>query len=105
MSIVLHPFRRKNPPARIPKTAFSDPYFFTNTKYRIIDKSGLLNMNGLISHQSMNLIAGCGEALWTRWNFTTLHVWDNRSTSRRMLKKSVQQGRSERRGEAYASVR
>jgi len=34
-----------------------------------------------------------------------LHVWDNRSTPRRMLKKAVQQGRSERRGEAYASVR
>jgi hypothetical protein len=27
--------------------------------------------------------------------FTSLHVWDNRSRSRRMLKKAVQQGRSE----------
>jgi hypothetical protein len=30
---------------------------------------------------------------------------NNRGTSRRMLKKAVQQGPSERRGEAYASVR
>ena len=34
-------------------------------------------------------------------NFDGLHVWDKRRTPRRMLKKSVQQGRSERRGEAY----
>ena len=31
--------------------------------------------------------------------FYGLYVWDNRSTPRRMLKKAVQQGRSERRGE------
>jgi hypothetical protein len=30
------------------------------------------------------------------------HVWDNRRTARRMLKKAGQQGRSERRGEAYS---
>jgi hypothetical protein len=34
-----------------------------------------------------------------------LHSWHNGRTSGRMLKKTVQQGRSERRGEAYASVR
>jgi hypothetical protein len=34
-----------------------------------------------------------------RRNFTGLHVWDNRYTPCRMLKKAVQQGRSERRGE------
>jgi hypothetical protein len=32
-------------------------------------------------------------------NFIGLFVWDNRSIPRRMLKKVVQQGRSERRGE------
>jgi hypothetical protein len=32
-------------------------------------------------------------------NFIGLYVWDNRSIPRRMLKKVVQQGRSERRGE------
>jgi len=33
------------------------------------------------------------------------HMCHNVRTTRRMLKKAVQQGRSERRGEAYASVR
>ena len=50
-------------------------------------------------------LAGCGNTLWTCRNFIVQHVWNNRGTSRRMLKKAVQQGRSERRGEAYISVR
>ena len=33
-------------------------------------------------------IAGCGITLWACRNFTGLHVRDNRSTPRRMLKKS-----------------
>jgi hypothetical protein len=37
--------------------------------------------------------------------FNGSHVWDAKTFSRRMLKKAVQRGRSERRGEAYASVR
>jgi hypothetical protein len=45
-------------------------------------------------------LAGYGKTLWAHRNFTDLHVWDNRSTPRRMLKKAVQQGRSERRGES-----
>ena len=98
MPIVLHPFRRKNPRARIPETTFPDPYLFTDTEHRIIDDTlSLFNL--------MNLLAGCGKALWAHRNFTALHVWDNRSISSRVLKKPVQQGRSERRGEAYASVR
>ena len=44
-------------------------------------------------------LAGSGKALWGRRSFTFLHVWDNKSTPRRMLKKAVQQGRSKRRGE------
>jgi hypothetical protein len=40
-----------------------------------------------------------------RQNFTVPYVLDNRRTARRMLKMAVQQGRSERSGEAYASVR
>ena len=60
MHIVLNPFRRKNPPARIRETTFPDPYFFTDTEHTIINNVlALLNTNGLISHQSMNLIAGC----------------------------------------------
>jgi hypothetical protein len=40
-----------------------------------------------------------------RQNFTGPNIWDNGRTPCRMLKKAVQQGRSKRRGEAYASVR
>ena len=98
MPVVLHPFHLKNPLARIPETAFPDPYFFTGTEHRIIDDAlRLFNL--------MNLLAGCGKALWAHRNFTALHVWDNRSISSRVLKKPVQQGRSERRGKAYAAVR
>jgi hypothetical protein len=39
------------------------------------------------------------------WKPNGPYVLENRTVSRRMLKKFVQQGRSERRGEAYASVR
>ena len=98
MPVLLHFFRLKNPPARIPETTFPDPYLFTDTEHRIIDDTlSLFNL--------MNLLAGCGKALWAHRNFTALHVCDNRSISSRVLKKPVQQGRSERRGEAYASVR
>ena len=98
MLVALDPFRRKSPPARIRETKFPDLYFFTGTEHRIIDDAlRLFNL--------MNLLAGCGKALWAHRNFTALHIWDNRNTSRRMLKKAVQQGRSERRGEAYAAVR
>ena len=98
MPVVLHPFHRKNPLARIPETAFPDPYFFTDTEHRIIDDAlRLFNL--------MNLLAGCGKALWAHRNFTALHVWDNRSILNRVHKKPVQQGRSERRGKAYAAVR
>jgi len=60
MPVALHAFCRKNPRAPIPETAFPDPYLFTDTEHRIIDKSGLLNTNGLISHQSSNLLERLG---------------------------------------------
>ena len=66
MPVVLHPFRRKSPRARIPETAFPDPYFFTGTEHRIIDESGLLNTNGLISHQSSNLLEQLGGIMERR---------------------------------------
>jgi len=44
-------------------------------------------------------VAGCGKTIVARWKFNGSHVEDNRRTPRRMLKRAVQQGRSERRGE------
>ena len=43
-----------------------------------------------------------GKTLWACWNFTRLHVCDNKNPPCRMLKKAVQQGRSKRRGDAYS---
>jgi hypothetical protein len=50
-------------------------------------------------------VAGCGETrlmlkIWLEFSVRREH-----QNNVRMLKKAVQQGRSERRGEAYASVR
>ena len=42
--------------------------------------------------------------MWKGKNFTGPHVWNNRRMPGRMLKNAAQQGRSKRRGEAYASV-
>jgi len=38
-------------------------------------------------------LAGCGKTIVVRQNFTDLHIWNNGGTPRRMLRKSVQQGR------------
>ena len=43
--------------------------------------------------------------MWTGQYFTGPHVWNNKKTPGRMLKKAAQQGRSKRRGDAHASVR
>jgi hypothetical protein len=59
----------------------------------------------LSSNTILLLLAGCGKTIVARWKFNRLHVYGNRRMPRRMLKKAVQQGRSEQRGEAYASVR
>jgi len=37
--------------------------------------------------------------MWARQKPNGLHVWGKRTGSRRLFKKAVQQGRSERRGE------
>ena len=64
MPVLLHFFRLKNPPARIPETAFPDPYFFTDTEHAIVDDiPTLLNKNGLTSHQSPNLLERVGEII------------------------------------------
>lgn len=54
---IVDELRRKNPRARIPETAFPEPYLLTETENTIIDDIlELLNKNGLTSHQSMNLL-------------------------------------------------
>ena len=54
---IITEFRRKNPRASIPQTAFPEPYLLTETENKIIDDIlELLNKNGLTSHQSMNLL-------------------------------------------------
>jgi hypothetical protein len=54
-------FRKKNPRASIPETAFPEPYLLTEAEHTIIDDMlELLNKNGLTSHQSLNLL----ERLW-----------------------------------------
>ncbi|MEP6960204.1 MAG: hypothetical protein ABI980_15875 [Nitrospirota bacterium] len=67
MPVVLHPFRCKNPRARIPETVFPEPYLLTDTENTIIDDIlALLNKNGLTSHQSMNLLERLGGIIAAR---------------------------------------
>ena len=58
-----------------------------------------------VGQRAIVSLTDCGKTLWVPRNVTGLNIWENRSTPHRMLKKAVQQGRSERRGEVYASVR
>jgi len=61
---IITEFRRKNPRASIPETAFPEPYLLTETENRIIeDILELLNKNGLTSHQSMNLLERLGRII------------------------------------------
>ena len=51
-------------PARIPETAFPEPYLLTETENTIIDDIlELLNKHGLTSHQSMNLLEQLGRII------------------------------------------
>jgi hypothetical protein len=50
-------------------------------------------------------LAGCGKTRFIHEMPMESSIWRQCQDSLRMLKKAVQQGRSERRGEAYASVR
>src|SRR6266850_4599043 len=61
---IIDELRKKNPRARIPETAFPEPYLLTETENTIIDDIlELLNKNGLTSHQSMNLLARLGRII------------------------------------------
>jgi hypothetical protein len=58
---IITEFRRKNPRASIPATAFPEPYLLTETENTIIDDTlELLNKHGLTSHQSQNLLERLG---------------------------------------------
>ena len=58
---IITKFRRKNPRASIPETAFPEPYLLTETENTTIDNIlELLNKHGLTSHQSMNLLERLG---------------------------------------------
>ena len=63
MPNVLHPFRRKNPRARIPETAFPEPYFFNDTdNISLDDILALLNKDGLMLHQPIDLLERLGRS-------------------------------------------
>ena len=61
---IIDELRQKNPRARIPETAFPEPYLLTETENTIIDDIlELLNKHGLTSHQSMNLLERLGRII------------------------------------------
>lgn len=61
---IISDFRRKNPHAKIPDTAFPEPYLLAETENKIIDDIlALLNKHGLISHQSFNLLERLGRII------------------------------------------
>jgi hypothetical protein len=61
---IIDELRRKNPRARIPETAFPEPYLLTETENAIIDDIlELLNKHGLSSHQSQILLERLGRII------------------------------------------
>jgi len=61
---IITKFRRRNPRASIPETAYPEPYLLTETENTIIDDIlELLNKHGLTSHQSMNLLERLGRII------------------------------------------
>lgn len=58
---IITDLRKRNPRARIPETAFPEPYLLTETENKIIDDIlAMLNKNGLTSHQSLALLERLG---------------------------------------------
>jgi hypothetical protein len=61
---IITEFRNKNPRAKIPETAFPEPYLLTDTENTLIeDILGLLNRNGLTSQQSLDLLERLGRII------------------------------------------
>ena len=61
---IIAEFRRTNPRAKIPETAFPEPYLLTETENQIIDDIlALLNKHGMTSYQSQNLLERLGRII------------------------------------------
>jgi hypothetical protein len=61
---IIAEFRNKNPRAKIPETAFPEPYVLSKTEEQIIDDIlALLNRNGLDSQQSLDLLERVGRII------------------------------------------
>ena len=61
---IISEFRRKNPRATIPETAFPEPDLLTEAENTIIDDIlALLNKHGLTSHQSQDLLERLGRII------------------------------------------
>ena len=61
---IIAEFRRTTPHAKIPETAFPEPYLLTETENQIIDDIlALLNKHGMTSYQSQNLLERLGRII------------------------------------------
>jgi hypothetical protein len=61
---IITELRQKNARAKIPETAFPDPYLLTDTEEKIIDDLlAVLNQHGLTSHQATNLLERLGRII------------------------------------------
>ncbi|MDH5667212.1 MAG: hypothetical protein OEY86_04290 [Nitrospira sp.] len=64
---IISEFRQRTPRAKIPETAFPEPYLLTETENIIIDDLlELLNKHGLTSQQSLNLLERLGRIIEMR---------------------------------------
>ena len=64
LSDIIGEFRKKSPRARIPETAFPEPYLLTDTENKIIDDIlALLNEHGMESKQSLELLEQIGRII------------------------------------------
>ncbi len=61
---IIAEFRHKNPRAKIPETAFPEPYLLSQTEEKIIDDLlAVLNQHGLTSHQATDLLERLGRII------------------------------------------
>jgi hypothetical protein len=61
---IIAEFRAKNPQAKIPETAFPEPYVLSQTEDRIIDDIlTVLNKHGLDSAHSLDLLERVGRII------------------------------------------